>query len=103
MGELGLFTRNVSNGRGWLGLTASLFAFAHPIGAIGTGLFFGFFSAAAVRLQAVTDLPPTLVQVIPHVTTLIVLAAVAVQRRRHLARKARRPRPTTTEVASATS
>lgn len=90
LGELGLFTRNISNGRGWLGLTASLFAFEHPLGVLGAGAFFGFFSALAVRLQAVTDLPPTLVQVIPHVATLVVLSVVALQRRRLVQRRARR-------------
>lgn len=88
LGELGLFTRNMSNGRGWLGLTASLFAFENPVGVLGAGAFFGFFSALAVRLQAVTDLPPTLVQVIPHVATLVVLSVVAVQRRKLIRRRA---------------
>jgi simple sugar transport system permease protein len=93
MGELGLFTRNVSNGRGWLGLTASLFSFAHPLGVMATGLFFGFFTALAVRMQAVTSLPPTLVEVIPHVITLVVLSLVAVQRRRRIRRRAERTQP----------
>jgi simple sugar transport system permease protein len=79
VGHLTLFTRNMSNGRGWIGITAALFGFNHPIGVLFTGLFFGFADAFAVRLQNVTDLPPSLVQVLPHIATLTALILVALQ------------------------
>ncbi|HEC22685.1 MAG TPA: ABC transporter permease [Chloroflexi bacterium] len=79
VGHLKLFTRNMSNGRGWTAITAALFGFNHPIATFFTGLFFGFADAFAVRIQNVTDLPPNLAQLIPHFTTLVVLVLVALR------------------------
>ncbi len=79
VGHLTMFTREMSNGRGWIGITAALFGLNHPIGVLFTGLFFGFADALAVRLQNVTDLPPNLIQLLPHVTTLLVLVIMALR------------------------
>lgn len=79
VGHLTLFTRNMSNGRGWVGVSAALFGFSHPIGVLFSGLFFGFADAFAIRLQNVTDLPPSLVQVLPYFATLLALILVALQ------------------------
>ena len=79
VGHLTLFTRNMSNGRGWVGVTAALFGFNHPIGVAFSGFFFGFIEAFSVRLQNVTDLPPSLVQVFPHLATILALVLVALQ------------------------
>jgi ABC-type uncharacterized transport system permease subunit len=76
IGHLTLFTRNMSNGRGWIAVTAALFGFNHPIGVFFTGMFFGFADAFAIRLQTTTNIPPSLVQFIPHVLTLIALVLV---------------------------
>lgn len=81
VGHLTMFTREMSNGRGWIGITAALFGLNHPIGVLFTGLFFGFADAFAVRLQNVTDLPPNLIQLLPHITTLLVLVAMALRER----------------------
>ena len=79
LGHLTLFTRNMSNGRGWVGVSAALFGFNHPIGVLFSGLFFGFADAFAIRLQNVTDLPPSLIQVLPYFATLLALIIVALQ------------------------
>ena len=79
VGHLTLFTRNMSNGRGWVGVSAALFGFSHPIGVFFAGLFFGFADAFAVRLQNVTDLPPSLIQVLPLFATLLALILVALR------------------------
>lgn len=81
IGHLTLFTRNMSNGRGWIGVSAALFGFSHPIGVALSGFFFGFIEAFSVRLQNVTDLPPSLVQVLPHIATILALVLVALQGR----------------------
>lgn len=94
VGHLTMFTREMSNGRGWIGITAALFGLNHPIGVLFTGLFFGFADAFAVRLQNVTNIPPNLIQILPHVTTLLVLVIMALReilaramiRRRSIAR-----------------
>jgi len=85
IGHLTMFTRNMSNGRGWTGITAALFGFNHPIGVLFTGLFFGFADAFAMRLQNYTDLPPNLIQILPHLTTLLVLVLVALREKASLA------------------
>lgn len=94
VGHLTLFTRNLTNGRGWIGLTAALFGQDHPLAVFLTGSFFGLADAFAVRLQTTTDIPPNLVQFIPHVLTLValILVALRVQLREYLARRAFRRR-----------
>ena len=79
VGHLKLFTRDMTNGRGWVGLTASLFGFSHPIWTLFAGLFFGFADAFALRIQNVTGLPPNLVQIFPQVATLGALVSVALR------------------------
>jgi len=79
IGHLTLFTRNMSNGRGWIAITAALFGFNHPIGVFFTGMFFGFADAFAIRLQTTTNVPPSLVQFLPHVFTLLAIILVAVR------------------------
>ena len=94
VGHLTLFTRNMSNGRGWIAITAALFGFNHPIAVFFTGMFFGFADALAVRLQTTTDIPPSLVQFLPQVATIVALILVGAQAllRESLARRAFRLR-----------
>jgi ABC-type uncharacterized transport system permease subunit len=94
IGHLTLFTRNMSNGRGWIAITAALFGFNHPIGVFFTGMFFGFADAFAIRLQTTTNIPPSLVQFLPHIFTLLAIILVAVRSRaaETLARRAFRLR-----------
>ncbi|MCZ7572513.1 MAG: hypothetical protein M5U01_28500 [Ardenticatenaceae bacterium] len=101
MGHLTLFTRDMSNGRGWLGVTAALFGLNHPIFVFFTGLFFGLADALAVRLQTTTNIPPSLVQFLPNVLALVALVLVglrskageALARRRFRARARRHLAP----------
>jgi general nucleoside transport system permease protein len=79
VGHLKLFTRNMSNGRGWVAIAAALFGLNHPIGTFFAGLFFGFAEAFAVRIQNVTNLPPNLVELLPNLATLIVLIVIALR------------------------
>ncbi len=79
VGHLKLFTRNMSNGRGWVAIAAALFGLNHPIGTFFAGLFFGFAEAFSVRIQNVTDLPPNLVELLPNIATLVVLIVIALR------------------------
>jgi simple sugar transport system permease protein len=79
VGHLKLFTRNMSNGRGWTAIAAALFGVNHPIGTFLAGLFFGFADAFSVRIQNVTDLPPNLVEILPNFATLAVLIIIALR------------------------
>jgi simple sugar transport system permease protein len=94
VGHLTLFTRNISNGRGWIAVTAALFGLNHPIGVLLAGLFFGFADALSIRLQTTTSIPPSLIQFLPHITTLLALIVVAgrVHVQEALARRAFRTR-----------
>ncbi|MEM7029449.1 MAG: ABC transporter permease [Chloroflexota bacterium] len=90
VGHLTLFTRNMSNGRGWVAVTANIFGFHHPIGVLVTGAFFGFAEAFAVRIQSVTNLPPNLVQLLPQFATIAALVLVAVREKLNVALVRRR-------------
>jgi ABC-type uncharacterized transport system permease subunit len=79
VGHLTLFTRNISNGRGWTAIAAVLFGVKHPIYTFFAGLFFGIAAALAVRIQNVTTLPPNLLQLIPNFATLAVLIFAALR------------------------
>jgi len=79
IGHLKLFTRNMSNGRGWTAVAAALFGANHPIGTFFASLFFGVTEAFAVRIQNVTDLPPNLVELLPNFATLVVLVTIALR------------------------
>ncbi len=77
VGHLTLFTRNMSNGRGWIGNAAALFGFNSAPGSFFAALFFGFADGIALRLQNVTDLPPYIVQLMPNILTIVILAFVS--------------------------
>jgi simple sugar transport system permease protein len=79
IGHLKLFTRNMSNGRGWIAIAAAMFGVNHPLGVLLASLFFGFADAFSVRIQNVTDLPPNLVKLLPNLATLLVLILIALR------------------------
>lgn len=79
IGHLKLFTRNMSNGRGWTASAAALFGANHPISTFLASLFFGYTEAFAVRVQNITDLPANLIELFPHVATLLVLVFIALR------------------------
>ncbi len=94
VGHLTLFTRDMSNGRGWLGVTAALFGLNHPIFVLFAGLFFGIADAVAVRLQTVTAIPPSLVQFLPNLAAIAALVLVGLSGRlRRGALRLRTPPP----------
>ncbi len=90
VGHLTLFTRNMTNGRGWVAVTAAIFGFQHPLGVIFTGFFFGLAEAFSVRIQNVSDLPPNLIQMLPQFATLAALILVALREKAQLALTRRR-------------
>ncbi len=87
IGHLTLFTRDMAAGRGWLGNAAALFGFNAPGGSFFAGLFFGFAEALALRLQNVTTIPPFLIQILPYLLTLGILAIVSYKAMREKKKK----------------
>ena len=73
------FERGMSAGRGFLALAIMIFGAWRPLRAAAAALFFGFVTAAASQLQAdkVVSIPQQLINTLPFVLTLVVLAVAA--------------------------
>ncbi|GKX30411.1 ABC transporter permease [Vallitalea longa] len=76
MGYLSYFSKNMTDGRGFIALAAEAMGGATPIGTFLTSLFFGFANALANNLQTLR-VPYQLVQMIPYIATLFGLAIYA--------------------------
>ena len=74
IGQNSLFTRNMTAGRGFIALAALIFGKWHPVGAFLACLLFGLADALAIRMQGVVHIPVQMIQIIPYVLTLVVLA-----------------------------
>lgn len=75
------FSPNMTAGRGFMALAALIFGRWHPLGALGACLLFGFMDAAAIRLQGVAlvglgEVPVQVIQALPYVLTVVLLAGV---------------------------
>lgn len=74
------FVDNMTVGKGFIALAALIFGKWHPVGVMCACLFFGFLEALAIRLQEVSlvsnelIIPIQLIEVIPYVLTIFVLA-----------------------------
>ncbi len=81
IGVLSQFVENMTDGRGWISITVSLFAFEQPIAAFFTSLFFGLSEALSFYLQGrpELDLPPDLLLAFPQIVTLLALVFVALR------------------------
>jgi simple sugar transport system permease protein len=77
IGELSFFTRDMSQGRGFIALAAVIFGGWNPFGALGACLLFAGSQAFQIRAQA-AGLPVSkdLLLALPYVLTLIAIAGV---------------------------
>ncbi|ROO84428.1 nucleoside ABC transporter membrane protein [Actinocorallia herbida] len=80
IGDVGLFTRNMSADRGWIGITAALLALNRPALVVPAAGIFGFASAASIRLQTL-DVPSNLTQFLPQGAAFVALVLVGVHGR----------------------
>ena len=74
IGNLSQFVSGMSGGRGFIALAALIFGKWHPLGVLGATLLFGAFEAVAIQLGGGDLLPPTIVQSLPFILTMLVLA-----------------------------
>ena len=80
IGQASLFTRNMTAGRGFIALAALIFGKWRPVQTMLACLLFGFAEALTIQMQGVAKLPSgeeipvQVVQMIPYVVTIVVLA-----------------------------
>ena len=73
----GSFQMNMSAGKGFIALAAMIFGAWHPVGAFAAALVFGFASTVQALLSILgVDVPPQLLDSLPYVVTIIVVAGV---------------------------
>jgi simple sugar transport system permease protein len=87
VGEIGIFTLNVTAGRGWVAIALVIFGRWNPILVLGGALLFGFTDALQLRIQASSGgtesgVPYELFQALPYLITLVVMVAATMWSRR---------------------
>ena len=82
LGHLNWFSMNMTAGRGYMALAANIFGQWNPFGGLGASLLFSFADAVQIRLQGVDmALPHSLIQMLPYLLTIIVLAGAVLRSR----------------------
>ncbi|MDN5345466.1 MAG: ral nucleoside transport system permease protein [Clostridia bacterium] len=76
VGMLNVFTKNMTAGRGFIALAAMIFGRWTPFGSLLASLFFGYVMAWQINAQGL-QVPAQLVEAIPYLATLLVLAFVS--------------------------
>lgn len=77
--QVGSFTENMTNGRGFIALAAMIFGRWVPVGGYLASLLFGFADALQLKLQVFSDviaIPGQIFRMLPYLLTVIVLAGV---------------------------
>lgn len=73
----GSFQMEMTAGKGFIALAAMIFGAWHPIGAFGAALVFGFADSAQALLSVLgVHVPPQLLNSVPYVITIVVVAGV---------------------------
>ncbi len=71
------WAENITGGRGWIVIALVIFAMWNPARAVLGALLFGGINAVQFRLQAAgTDIPSAYLNMLPYLTTIIVLVAM---------------------------
>lgn len=81
LGQLAMFSDNMTNGRGFIAIAATTFGNFTPLGTFAGALLFGATDAATMRFQT-AGLPSPLIQIIPYGITLLTLWIMAARRKR---------------------
>ena len=81
LSSLGMFSENMTAGRGFIALAAIFFGRSSPAGILLASMLFGLAEAMAIRLQGLGT-PSQVVLMIPYAATVASLALTAVDWRR---------------------
>jgi simple sugar transport system permease protein len=77
IGDVGSFTNNMSNGKGFIALAALIFGRWSPVGATLAALLFGFTSALAGYLPLVgSTIPSEFLNMLPYAVTIVAVAGL---------------------------
>lgn len=77
LSSAGSFQMGMSAGRGFIALAATIFGAWHPVGAFGAALVFGFSDAVQSLMSILgVDVPPQLLNSVPYIVTIVVVAGV---------------------------
>jgi simple sugar transport system permease protein len=74
IGLLDKFIRAISANQGFIALAALIFGKWQPWNVLGACALFGFFKALAIQLGSADILPPPIVEMLPYIITILVLA-----------------------------
>ncbi|QNO16487.1 ABC transporter permease [Alkalicella caledoniensis] len=74
LGELGIFQREMTAGRGFIALAAMIFGKWNPVGAFLASLLFAFAQAISLSAINIPFIPRELINTLPYIVTIIVLA-----------------------------
>jgi simple sugar transport system permease protein len=74
IGDIGLFSRDMVAGRGYIAMAITIFGGWSPVGVFGGCLLFGLAQGLQFRLQHIA--PSQLIQMLPYVLTILVLVLV---------------------------
>lgn len=81
MGWVSFFMKNMTNGRGYIGLSAMNIANADPVGTALAAVFFGFSDALATTLKSrSTKFPTEFIEMIPYLATIAALVLINIIR-----------------------
>lgn len=81
IGDLTLFNKNMTNGRGFIALAAVFFGNASPVMTALGCLLFGTFEALQYRAQTLTGLPPQFLQMLPYLIVVTILVLISVRKK----------------------
>lgn len=77
LGSVGRFNEMMTGGRGFIGLAAMIFGKWNPVGALGSGLLFGFADSLSTKLTILRfPIPSNFLMMLPYIITMVVLAGV---------------------------
>ena len=81
LGQLGMFSENVTSGRGYIALSLVVFGRRNPVGVCLAALFMGAANALQFKMQALgVDMPIQVFTGLPYVLTVLVLAISALKK-----------------------